>query len=461
LRRPDLPLILIVFAVGAALAVFAGDGAPSAERVDRDAAVGGAPGVADDPGAEFLADPSPALSRCLLGDEVPGSGSGADLPKGVSRLVDEVSMQVEHLRELRYSRPVAASFLSPGELRDRIGELVEKELPPGAVAREGEILEALGAVPPGTDLLALEGKTLGSQVIGLYNSDTKKLLVQRSGRPGVEELITLAHELEHALADQALDLREPKGLGTGDEALARLSVIEGDATLTMTRYAVAELDLGELGSIGSESVPGAEREFDQLPDYIQRELLFPYFEGLRLDCYEWLTGDGWKAVDRLYDHPPASTYEVMFPVAYGKRTPTATRTPGDPGPGWAPREKRDLGAAELSWLFAAPGGDTEAGLPDPRRLVAGWRGGELELWRRGGERALGIALVQAPASGLCGAMAAWYEEAFPSTRESVAGPGDVLEFANDEQEAVLACPRSQVRMGIAPDRTTAARLAGR
>ena len=454
LRRPDLPLILIVLAVGAALALFAGDSSPQAQRTGDGATA--QPDIAGEPGAEFLADPSPALTRCLLGDEVPGGGAG--LPTDPGELVDKASAQVERLRELRYSHPVDARLLSPTELQDRIAELLKDELPPKAVAREQAVLEELGAIPSGADLMALEGDALGSQVIGLYNPDTKELLVQRSGDAGSDEAITLAHELEHALADQALDLNEPKGLGTADGALARIAVIEGDATLTMTRYAIAELDVNELGSLGSESVPGAERAFDRLPDYLQRELLFPYFEGLRLNCYEWLTGGGWKAVDRLYENPPRSTYEVMFPVAYGKRKP-AKPHPGKPGTGWKPVEQRDLGAAELSWLFAAPGGDPEAALPDPRRLVTGWRGGEVEVWQRDSERALGIALVAAPGSGLCGAISAWYAAAFPSDQQPVGSRGDVVEFTNSEQAAVLACHGSDVRMGVAPDRSTAARIA--
>lgn len=455
LRRPDLPLILIVLAVGAALAIFASDEEPPTPRAAGDLAQAD---LAGDPGAEFLADPSPALTRCLLGDEVPGGGGGG-LPTDPAELVGKASAQVERLRELRFSRPVDARFLSPAELRDHIAKLLEDELPPKAVAREQAILEELGAIPPGTDLMALEEDALGSQVIGLYDPDTKELLVQRSGDAGPDEAITLAHELEHALADQALDLNEPKGLGTADGALARIAVIEGDATLTMTRYAIAELDLDELGSLGSESVPSAEREFDQLPDYLQRELLFPYFEGLRLNCYEWLTGGGWKAIDRLYDHPPRSTYEVMFPAAYGERPPAKPPPPGRPGAGWKPVEKRDLGAAELSWLFAAPGGEAEAALPDPRRLVAGWRGGEVELWERGDRRALGIALVADPGSGLCGALSAWYGAAFPSEQQSAGPRGDVVEFSNSERAAILACRGRDVRLGIAPDRTTAARIA--
>lgn len=476
MRRPDLPLILIVLATGAALAVFA-DGAAHGGGGEQPARGGTTP--SSDPAAEFLADAGPALTRCLAGDVTPTAGGSSSPPSAPGKLVDQVSAQVERLRELRYERPVEVRFLSAERLADRLSVLLRKELPEGPVEREGEVLELLGAIRPGSDLLGLESDALGSQVIGLYDPETKELLVLRSGKPDAEELITLAHELEHALADQQLGLDTPKGLAAADRALARVSVIEGDATLTMTRYALAELGLGELGSLGESSVPGAERQFDRLPDYIQRSLLFPYLEGLRLVCYQWLTG-GWKAVDRLYAHSPPSTYQVMFPVSYGDGPPADPRPPGRLDPPWRQRARRELGAAELSWLFAAPGGDPEARIAapveplptpgeqraaeqeGPRRYASAWRGGELELWARGRESALGISLVEAGGTNLlCGGLAGWYIARFPDAdRELSDAAPDAIAFRQPGRTAILTCEGREVRMGIAPDEETARRVAG-
>jgi hypothetical protein len=348
---------------------------------------------------------------------------------------------VEALRELEYTHPVQARFLAPEEMAARLDVLLRRELPPGPVAREGEILELLGAIPVGAGLGTVEREALGSQVIGLYDPETEELLVERSGAPDAEELITLAHELEHALADQRLDLSLPEGFTAADRALARVAVVEGDATLTMTRYALAELGLAELSALGTGELE-AGREFDALPDYVQRSLLFPYLEGLRLVCYEWLKG-GWAAVDRLYSHPPASSDEVMFPVRYGDGPPADPRDPGDPGPGWRPLGRRELGAAELEWLFSAPGGDPGAALPRPRALAAAWAGGEVELWRRGRERALGVALAQrGQANALCGAMAVWEEAAVPN-----------------ELATAVTCEGDEVRVGVAPTGGEAQRIA--
>jgi hypothetical protein len=91
--------------------------------------------------------------------------------------------------------------------------------------------------------------------------------------------------------------------------------------------------------------------------------------------------------------------------------------------------------------------------------VFGWAGGAVELWRRGAERALAISLVQLPrTNSLCGAMDAWYRAAWsPEEAESRPGGG---EFSSSGRVAELSCEGVEVRVGIGPDRATAARLAG-
>ena len=439
--RPDLPLIAVVLAVGAALALFAADD-PGGRPAERPAGPAGgstgstSEGLADD----LLADAEEAVRTCLVGDETPALAH-SPVPDDPAALVRRVSGQVEELRELNYAHPVEARFLSSAALERRLNVLLRKELPEGPVKRDGEVLQLLGALPEGVGLEQVQREALGSQVIGLYDPETKELLVERSGEADAEEQTTLAHELEHALADQRLDLSLPEGYASSDRALALTSVVEGDATLTMTRYGLAELGLVELSTLGQGSLP-AEREFESLPYSVQRSLLFPYLEGLRLVCYQWLKG-GWQAVNRLYEHPPASSDQVMFPVRYGEGPPHDPKDTGRPGPEWNSLAKRDLGAAELEWLVGAPGGDPEAALPDPRALAAAWAGGEVELWGHGIERALGMGLVQRDGvRTLCGAMAVWARRAVSIVRET-----DV------------ECDGAEVRIGIAPTPAEARRIA--
>jgi len=358
---------------------------------------------------------------------------------------------------------VKASFLTPAELRRRISSLLSEELPRRAVVEEGQILELLGTIPPGSDLYELEEQALDSQVVGLYVPELRELLVQSSGEPGAVELMTLAHELEHALADQRFGLRDVEAsAAAADRALAYISVVEGDATLTMERYAIAEIGISELDSVEQEGVPGSERKFDRLPDYLQRSLLFPYFGGMQLVCARWLQG-GWRAVDRLYTHPPAATDEILFPARYGDGPPAETRDPGRPDPPWELSTERELGAAELEWLFTAPGGEATASLPEPRRLVSGLDRRRGRAWANGSERALGISLLEAPETDLlCGAVAAWYRATYElaEAERFVLGSGEAIAFREPERTAVLVCEGDEVRLGIAPDEAVATRLAG-
>ncbi len=205
--------------------------------------------------------------------------------------------------------------------------------------------------------------------------------------------MTLAHEVEHALADQTLHLVETVGgPAAADRNTAYVALVEGDATLTMELYALKYVGLDDQLSLG-ENVPG-EEEFAALPDYVQRSLLFPYLEGLRFVCHRLADG-GMREIDHAYADPPAATSQVIFPDRYGVIEPVKAELPPKPAPGWTAVSHRELGAAELEWLFHAPGGDPLASLPEPRTLVFGWAGGELELWRQGDERALAISLRRA------------------------------------------------------------------
>lgn len=457
MRRPDLPLILAVLAVGVALALGVGDDPPPAP------ADAGIEEVSSDPSEAFLDQAGPALGACLVGDLRPRRRA-PEPPRDPGALIETVSRQVEELRELRFSEPVDAEFLAPEELSDRVSELLSDELPRRLAREEGEILILLGAIPEDSDLYELQAEALGSQVVGLYVPELKELLVQSSGKPGPLELMTLSHELEHALADQRFGLRDIGAkTAEADQALAYASVPEGDASLTMERYALAEIGLqAQLDAFDEEGVPGSQRQFDRLPDYLQRNLLFPYLGGLQIVCARWLKG-GWDAVDRLYDDPPQGTDEILFPGRYGDGPPAVTRNPGRPPEPWELITERELGAAELEWLFSAPGGETAAALPDPRRLVAAWAGGEVELWGDGDERALGISLLEQPETDLlCGAMAAWYRGTRPQAESArtTDGEAETIAFSEPGRAAVLTCSGDEVRMGIAPDEAVASELAG-
>lgn len=415
-------------------------------------------GTSDASGSLGLGDTSYLVS--CLGSALSEAGDVPPSPPLSSRGVEEIAKRIERLRELRFDGPLDVAFLADEGIDRRISELVDRDYPARLADRQTTVLELLGAIPPGSDLLELTQTVLASQVVGLFVPETEELLVSSSGEAGALEEITLAHELQHALAFDALGLPIPERTraGRSDRDLAALALIEGDATLTMELYALRYVELSEqLSLLDDPAATVGEEELEALPHILQRRLLFPYEAGLEFVCSRYERG-GWEAVDRAYDDPPASTAELLDPLAGPVRTGEPPE-PGSPGPPWRRTLADQLGAAELSWLFEAPGGRTAVALPDPEGAAADWRGGRFELWQDGEAAALGISLAERPGGDLCGAVISWYGASFPDAALSQGGEAAAL-FEEPGQSAAIACAPEAVTLGIGPDPATASSLSG-
>lgn len=424
------------------------------------------------PGSGLFA--SSALQECAsalggAGGGTRGSGGllggGGGGPADPEAQLQEVAGDLEALRGLRFRRVPDPDFVSPAELSRRVQEQVAEDLPADVAAREARGLVALGALEEGADLRALTLQAVGEQVAGYYDPESGDMVVRRDGAQGPldgQARMVLAHELDHALTDQVLDLpvevdRPPPG--GEDAALARLALVEGDATLAMQVYALRHVGLLEqLG--GLAGAVGAGEQLAALPHHLRRSLVFPYLQGLSFACALHAEG-GWRAVDRAYADPPSTTAQVLFPERYAAREPAVDpRDPPAPG-GWKADPPRALGAAELMWLLEAPGGDAGRALDDPAGRVGAWAGGELHAWADGGRTAAAVALVERPGASpsLCATVAAWYRAAFPDGRPAAAGEGEELAVDGPAQDAVLRCSGRDVRLGLGPDVATARALA--
>jgi hypothetical protein len=386
-------------------------------------------------------------------------GGGATFPDDPDELVDVIAQQVADLRELTWQEEVTVDFLDDAQLRARLDELLSEDEDPAADDAERRLLEALGAVPPGTDLTQLRRDLLDEQVAGFYSPDTGELVVRvpADGRIRPVDRITIAHELEHALADQVLGLPPLDGFdGDADAGLAALAVVEGDATLLMNLWAMEHVSItDQFGALLGGDLAAAQASLAAIPHHLQRELLFPYTDGLDLICDRWLEG-GWAAVDAAYDDLPATTAEVLFGAS--ARPPASTRPVTTP-PGYDEALTTTFGAAPLTWLFEAPGGDPDRALDDPRGRAAAWAGGQAQVWVDGENSAVRLALVDGGgAPSLCDSVTAWYVAAFPDARVERAEGASV--HRRDGVTGVLRCAGDGVVLATAPDLVTATRLAG-
>lgn len=426
--------------------------------------LGGGGGLEDLLGGAGGAD----LAGCLAGGGLGGMLGGSDpiVADDLDEQIDATVERVEALRGLAFQEPVEPELVPAGEFVARITELVQEDYTAADADRDRRVLAALGAVERDADLRALILDLVGEQAAGFYSTDTGELVVRADDptaplRPA--GLVILAHELQHAAADQNLGLPVDHHDGDGgDDARASLALVEGDATLFMQQFALGALGLmDQLAMATDPSVAASQERIAAFPEYLQRELVFPYTQGMAFVCALYADG-GWPAVDAAYDALPTTTAQILWPERYvaGEDAVTVAGL-GAPGGSWSQAHTTTFGAAELLWLLSAPGDDAGAALDEPRERAAAWAGGELELWTDGADSAVGIALAhRAGEPDLCGSMTAWHDAAFPEARSAATSGDEAVAASGPDQGAAIVCDGDSVRVGLAPDLATARRVAG-
>jgi hypothetical protein len=405
----------------------------------------------------LLGDGAQQLAGCVQQAGAPGTRDVPDA--GTARQVGLIADAVEELRSLRFEREPSPTFVDGDAIGDRVADRIREDYGADDADADSRLLAALGAVPAGTDLIELQSELLAGQVAGFYDPETGELVVRADPAEGSlapSAQAVVAHELQHALADQAFELPVDtvEDVADGDAALAALSLIEGDATLTQQQFTVVGLSIDEqLGLTVDPDALAAQRQLDDVPHYVARSLEFPYVAGLRFACARYLDG-GWQAVDAAYDDLPTTSAEILDPQRYP--TPAVdVRDPGDPGGDWQQRRATTIGAADLLWLFEAPGDVTSRALDAPRERALAWTGGELSLWTDGDAIAVGVALAQSADGPLCDALVTWYERAFPDATDAPTRRDERMIREQDGQTAVITCVDADVRLGIGPDLETA------
>ncbi|HEU4480569.1 MAG TPA: hypothetical protein VFS18_01675, partial [Actinomycetota bacterium] len=374
--------------------------------------------------------------------------------------VDRMSERVERLRALEFEKDVTIDLARPDEVAERVQELQLENYGVRQRERDEQTLLALGAIPEGTDVEDLL-EDLATGILGFYVPEDEELMVG-SGADDltVNARLTLAHELEHALADQTfgLPLEDNVPGRELDASLAARALIEGDATLLTQHYAMTSVTTEEANDLLDDpALQAAIDAGERLPHAIRRASEFPYVQGLAFVCDLYGEG-GWDAVDAAYEELPTTTAQIMFPERY--RSGEGAIEPEPPGEvreeGWSLGDRSAFGAADLMLLFEAPGNDTDAALPSALTAASGWAGGTLHLWEGAGEVALGVSLVEREnGDRLCASMQTWYQRAFPND-DHLAGVGEEkLVSRGTQQDAVLRCSGATVRLGIGPDASIA------
>ena len=332
---------------------------------------GAAPSTSPSPADSPTPTASPAAASATPGPSAsPTPGSSSDGAAIFAVIEDQVVAE----RGLEAKERPVPILISAAEARTRLESHYREKNTAEEIATAEETLKALGLLPADASLDNLYLDMLGSQYAAFYEPVTDQLFViSRSAGIGPAEKVYFSHEFTHALQDQHFGVEEiddPAG-GQGDRSLARLTLVEGDASLLMARWMSEHLGPAELGELLKVD-PEVQAQLERMPAILRETLLFPYQQGLIFVNGIWARG-GWDAVDRAYARLPDSTEQVLHPEKYEAREmPVEVPLDADAlasamGAGWSGTPEDTLGEFQLSvWLRengvkTLPAGDAAAG----------------------------------------------------------------------------------------------------
>ena len=256
--------------------------------------------------------------------------------------------------------------------------------------RSALVLKKFGLLPPDFDLQTFLVALLREQVAGYYDPKSKTVNLLDWVDGDVQRPV-LAHELTHALQDQAVNLDHwlkdgPRGQKKDfdvqdDEALAaRQAVSEGQAMVVLTDYELAPLgksilDAPDIVAAMKAGVTAGSPLFNSAPLYIKDSLAFPYTYGLDFERTLLQKQGKEAAFAGVLQHPPLNTREVMQPAVYlrGEHLPPLHPPPNLEKVLGKPWQQLDLGAVgefDISVLVEQFAGESVA-----RQVWPQWRGG--------------------------------------------------------------------------------------
>jgi hypothetical protein len=228
------------------------------------------------------------------------------------------------------SRDEVEAYLTKHTKDDDVKRLQRSEL----------VLKKFGLLPHDFDLQKLIVALLREEVAGFYDPKTKTVNLL-DWVPLEEQEPVMAHELTHALQDQAVGLE--KWMKKGDKDLGEIkhdptpadidndeidtvreAVVEGQAQAMMFQYALAPAgrsiaDSPELvESMESETLTGtsATNVFNTAPIFLKESLTFPYSYGLNFVVQLMQKSGKQKAFAGVLANPPHTTRQIMQPETY-------------------------------------------------------------------------------------------------------------------------------------------------
>jgi hypothetical protein len=348
-------VLVVVALVAAVLAAFAGGD----DRPATDSAVGREP-----------RDRTGGTAAPTTDAPAPSPG-----PQDLEAVVRDIQDFVEQARGLTFQRDVTVELADDDEFEARLLEDFEEDV--ADLELQGRVLEAVGLVEPGTDLVEAMRTLLGAGVVGFYDPATDELVVRgTSTSPYVRTVI--AHELVHALDDQHFELDRPALDDVTDETgFGFTALIEGNARRIEDAYRATFSAEEEEQAFTEELSIGSDVDLFGVPPVLFDLIGAPYVLGPAM-VQAIVDAGGQERLDAAFALPPATSEHLLLPETYlAGEGPVPVEAPATDG-GAAVVDEGMLGALGLAEILGlSPLSLPGAGIPDD---VEGWGGDRYVAW---------------------------------------------------------------------------------
>jgi hypothetical protein len=302
----------------------------------------------------------------------------------VFEAIDRSLQELANISGLKAKKNIQYDLITRDKVNQFLKERVKESVKPDELRAEEITLKKLGFVPQDFNLEKSTVDLLTEQAAAFYDYHRKKLFLTDWASSSMQES-ALVHELAHALADQHFHLeRFIKQAGKSDDSeLARMAVMEGQATWLMTEVQARRAGQSIAGNPGLlDAMSGATEEgaspypvFNSVPLYLRETLVFPYTEGGRFQNAVYAKM-GKAAFAEVFRHPPDTSQQILHPAKYFDRIePTSPAFPQvAAGKGFRNLSEGMLGELDHAILIRQYGTSQEAVAIAPH-----WKGGRYSL----------------------------------------------------------------------------------
>jgi hypothetical protein len=332
-----------------------------------------------------------------------------------------IEQQTSELRGLSFKKPVTYKMIERSQLRGVLVEKVREQYTDQQFHDYSRSLAALGLIPENTDLFNVIVSLYGEQVAAFYAPDERALYTFKDlvFSSNLDKML-LSHELTHALQDQNFDLQKfPLKIKDNDDlALATSALVEGDATMLMTRWYVENVDpskmLGDVGAMLGQNTA----KLREAPPYLRELLMFPYQQGQQFAMTLFVSG-GTAAIDAAFRNPPTCTKDILHPEKFlqQRATPEHIDLPPLDSKDWRLIGNNTLGEFGTRFIL-----QSALGAYDAQMLAQGWNGDRYQVYEHGTNGPTAFVWVTAWEDER---EAGEFEDAYKKVVKQRGGPADV------------------------------------